>query len=193
VKCLVFKGFGCWSSLFDEKSFTYWQNNIGNLGGMVHVPCVASKQGTPQQTKTTMRTKTKTIQCFTTPSGLVFTDKAGFVETLFTPINGKTADGYFTRHKSKKRGTRAIRLFHGNGEIFAVIVSNGRDGQARSASTRNGKVWAMFCLTDHDEKYLGFDLVRYSEQGQVCVDIVDKANPINAAHDCKLTIIPFDA
>jgi hypothetical protein len=140
-----------------------------------------------------MKTKTKTIQYFTAPSGLVFTDKAGFVETLFTPINGKTADGYFTRHKSKKHGTRAIRLFHGNGEIFAVIVSNGRDGQARSASTRNGKVWAMFCLTDHDEKHLGFDTIKCSEQGRICVEIVDKANPINAEHDCKLTILPFDA
>jgi hypothetical protein len=124
-----------------------------------------------------MKTDTKKIVHFTTPNGLVFTDKAGFVETLFSPINGKTADGYFTRHKSKKHGTRAIRLFHGNGEIFAVIVSNGRDGQARSASIHNGKVWAMFCLTDHDEKYLGFDLVRYSELGQVCVDIVDAVNP----------------
>ena len=140
-----------------------------------------------------MKKQTKGIQYFTTPSGLVFTDKAGFVETLFNPINGKTADGYFTRHKSKKRGTRAIRLFHGNGEIFAVIISNGRDGQARSASARNGKVWAMFCLTDHDEKYLGFDTIKCSEQGRICVEIVDKANPINAAHDCKLTILPFDA
>jgi hypothetical protein len=27
--------------------FTYLRNVIGNLGGMVHVPFVASKQGTP--------------------------------------------------------------------------------------------------------------------------------------------------
>jgi hypothetical protein len=27
--------------------FTYLQNVIGNWCGMIHVPCVASKQGTP--------------------------------------------------------------------------------------------------------------------------------------------------
>ena len=45
------KGFRKLSIIFDEFIFTYSRNVIGNLGGIGHVPCVASRQGTPNQTK----------------------------------------------------------------------------------------------------------------------------------------------
>jgi hypothetical protein len=124
-----------------------------------------------------MKTKTKTIQYFTAPSGLVFTDKAGFVETLFTPINGKTAFGYFTRHKSAKHGTRAIKLHRGNGEVFAVIVSNGRFASLKSLSMRDGKEWALAAATSADEKLLGFDGLSYVEEINLCVGLVESMNP----------------
>jgi hypothetical protein len=54
VECLVFKGFIACQSYFNELLkyiFTYLQNVIGNSSAMIHVPCVASKQGTPTITK----------------------------------------------------------------------------------------------------------------------------------------------
>jgi hypothetical protein len=50
VKCLDLKGLVDGQAYFDELLkyiFTYLQNVIGNWCGMIHVPCVASKQGTP--------------------------------------------------------------------------------------------------------------------------------------------------
>jgi len=124
-----------------------------------------------------MKTKTKTIVHFTTPSGLVFTDKAGFIQTLFSPINGKTAFGYFTRHKSARHGTRAIKLHRGNGEVFAVIVSNGRFASLKSVSIRDGKEWALAAATSADEKLLGFDGLSYVEEINLCVELVESMNP----------------
>ena len=124
-----------------------------------------------------MKTKTKTIVHFTTPSGLVFTDKAGFIQTLFSPINGKTAFGYFTRHKSARHGTRALKLYHGSGEIFAVIVSNGRFASLKSVSIRDGKEWALAAATSADEKLLGFDGLSYVEEINLCIDLVNSMNP----------------
>jgi hypothetical protein len=54
VKCLVLKGLAVGQSYFDELLkyiFTYLQNVIGNLPAMIHVPCVASNNGTPTITK----------------------------------------------------------------------------------------------------------------------------------------------
>ena len=50
MKCLDLKGLVDGQAYFDELLkyiFTYLQNVIGNWCGMIHVPCVASKQGTP--------------------------------------------------------------------------------------------------------------------------------------------------
>jgi hypothetical protein len=49
-KCLVFKGLMACQSYFSELLkyiFTYSQIFIGNVPAMVHVPCVASNNGTP--------------------------------------------------------------------------------------------------------------------------------------------------
>jgi hypothetical protein len=54
VKCLVLKGLVDGQAYFDDLLkyiFTYLQNVIGNWGGMIHVPCVASNNGTPTITK----------------------------------------------------------------------------------------------------------------------------------------------
>jgi hypothetical protein len=56
-----FEGFRGLSIIFDEKSFTYSQNVIGNLGGIAHVPCVASN-GTPTITNDNMTTKLERLK-----------------------------------------------------------------------------------------------------------------------------------
>jgi hypothetical protein len=56
VECLVLRGLAGCQAYFDELLkyiFTYLQNVIGNLSAMIHVPCVASKQGTPTIEQTT--------------------------------------------------------------------------------------------------------------------------------------------
>jgi hypothetical protein len=54
VKCFDLRGLAVGQAYFDELLkyiFTYLQNVIGNSSAMIHVPCVASKQGTPTITK----------------------------------------------------------------------------------------------------------------------------------------------
>ena len=128
-----------------------------------------------------MTTKTKTIHYITLPSGLVFTSKRDFTETLFHPINGKTADGYFTAHKSAKHGTRSLRFHHGNGELFALIVSNGRDASARTAWKQDGKVWNLYGLTDEGKRLLGFHGKSYTGEIDACIELVNKAMERGAA------------
>jgi hypothetical protein len=57
VKCLVLKGLADGQAYLVELMkyiFTYLQNVIGNSSAMIHVPRVASKQGTPTISKPTM-------------------------------------------------------------------------------------------------------------------------------------------
>ena len=118
---------------------------------------------------------TKTIHHITLPSGLVFTSRRDFTETLFSPINGKTADGYFTIHKSAKHGTRGVKLHRGNDAPFAILVSNGRYGEAKSVSMRDGKEWTMNALTANDLIELGFHGLGYVEAINSCIELVNKA------------------
>ena len=117
----------------------------------------------------------KTIHHITLPSGLVFTSKRDFTETLFQPINGKTADGYFTIHKSAKHGTRGVKLYRGNDAPFAIIVSNGRYAELKSISIRDGKEWTMNCATGNDEIEAGFRGIGYVEAINTCIELVNKA------------------
>lgn len=117
----------------------------------------------------------KQIHYITLPSGLVFTSKRDFTEALFSPINGKTADGYFTVHKSTKHGTQALRFHRGNGELFALIISNGRDASARTAWKQDGKVWNLYGLTDEGKRLLGFHGMSYTGEVDACIGLVNKA------------------
>lgn len=108
------------------------------------------------------------------PSGLWFTSKRDFTETLFTPIEGKTAFGFYTLHTSKKYGTQSIRLRKGNGELFAIILSNGCDALARTAWEENGKVWNLYGLTDEGRKLIG------TEERQVLAGIIASVFAINS-------------
>jgi hypothetical protein len=59
---LGFEGFDSLSIIFDEKSFNYSQLIIGNFPAMFYLALVASKQGTLQQTNTTMKANMTTNQ-----------------------------------------------------------------------------------------------------------------------------------
>lgn len=119
-----------------------------------------------------MKTKEKKIirSAIQLPSGLWFTAKRDFVESLFHPIDGKTALGYYTFHKSKKYGTQAVRLRKGNGELIAVILSNGRNATARTAWEEGGKIFNLYGLTDEGRKLVG------TEETQDWVDIVERVS-----------------
>jgi hypothetical protein len=124
-----------------------------------------------------MRTKEKkAIQsAIQLPSGLHFTSKREFAETLFHPLDGKTAFGYYTFHKSKKHGTQSIRLRRANGELFALILSNGWNATARTAWEESGKVFNLYGLTDEGKKIIG------TEETQSLIEIVNRADSINSS------------
>lgn len=109
------------------------------------------------------------------PSGLYFTSKRDFTETLFCPLGGKTAFGYYTFHQSKKHGTQSIRLRRANGELFALILSNGLDATARTAWEDNTKVYNLYGLTDEGRKLIG------TEETQSLIEIVSRAAAINSS------------
>lgn len=110
------------------------------------------------------------------PSGLWFTSKRDFAETLFNPLDGKTAFGFYSFHKSKKYGTQSIRLRKGNGELFAIILSNGLSAQARTAWEEGGKVYNLYGLTDEGTRLIGLNGMSYSDEINACIEIVNKAN-----------------
>jgi len=135
------------------------------------------RHATTNKPKTKMRTKEKKgIQsAIQLPSGLWFTSKREFTETLFRPLEGKTAFGYYTFHKSKKYGTQSIRFRRANGELFALILSNGWDATARTAWEESGKVFNLYGLTDEGRKIIG------TGDTQSLIEIVNLAAAINSS------------
>lgn len=91
-------------------------------------------------------------------------------DTLFNPINGKTADGEYKVYKN------GIRLYKPNGELFAYIVTHDFAPFIVSAYMYNGKPRYMFALSSPDEIYFGFDNLSYREKQQVIENTVDSLN-----------------
>jgi hypothetical protein len=94
-------------------------------------------------------------------NGLKFAKNSDeLVSTLFQ--SGGTASGTY---KSGKNGTN---LYMPNGELFAYIVHNSRQGYfAVSAGMHNGKPFYMHGTTEQAEKYLRLDTLRYSDTAEV--------------------------
>ena len=88
-------------------------------------------------------------------NGLTFAKNANeLVESLFINDGTGTASGLY---KTTKRGTK---LYKPNGELFAYIVHNSKQGYfVVSASMREGKPFYMFSICSLDEKYLGIDKI----------------------------------
>jgi hypothetical protein len=104
---------------------------------------------------------------------LIFNDRAycqndkEFTESLFHPINGRTANGFYERTGG------GIRLFNLQHELFAFIKSPNKQTEAFVVSAYNyaGQVRYMHALTSTAEKYLGFDPLTYSEMYGACAAV----------------------
>lgn len=83
-------------------------------------------------------------------NGNYFVHQKDFTDTLFNPLNGQTASGFYKTTKDKI-------LFHkANGELFAAFVKNSKFTGIVSACKQNNKIWYMQALNYHDaEKYFG--------------------------------------
>lgn len=83
-------------------------------------------------------------------NGNYFVVQKEFTNTLFNPLNGKTASGFYKITKDKI-------LFHkADGELFAAFVKNAKFTGIVSATKQNGKIWYMQALCSYDaNKYFG--------------------------------------
>lgn len=123
-----------------------------------------------------MKTKAKE-KYFATPSGMIFTSRKGFVDTLFDPIEGKTASGYYKKRKAK--GNLILNLYTPDNALFAIAITDGINGQCRTAERLdNGKVWAMHGLSSIDSEKLGMDKLTYSCQSNYWVKIIKNIHAI---------------
>ncbi len=76
--------------------------------------------------------------------------KAAVVDSLFRPVNGRTASGFY---KTRKTG---VAFHKADGALFAFLVCN-RHGERFfvSASTDSGRPRYMFSTSTPDEERLG--------------------------------------
>lgn len=83
-------------------------------------------------------------------NGNSFTTQKEFADSLFNPLNGKTASGFYKITKDKI-------LFHkADGELFAAFVKNSKFTGIVSATKQNGKTWYMQALCSYDaNKWFG--------------------------------------
>jgi len=79
-------------------------------------------------------------------------------ETLFRPINGRTASGTFKKLKNQ------IRFFDLSGKLFAALVKNRHDEIMLVTAADTGKgIFYSFALSTADEKRLGLSELSYSQ------------------------------
>lgn len=84
-------------------------------------------------------------------NGLTFVrGSRALTNTLYQPINGKTADGFYRVHRN------AVRLYKPNGDLFAAIVKFSDSGSCGfvSAGTHDGKPYFMQGMCSLDEDFL---------------------------------------
>ena len=103
-------------------------------------------------------------------NGLKFAkNNSELVDSLFA--SGGTCAGLYKRTKN---GTK---LYMPNGELFAYIVHNPKQGYfAVSAGIRNGKAFYLFSTTGAGERYLKLDTVPYLEQSDMIREFAEKFN-----------------
>lgn len=80
--------------------------------------------------------------------------KKALTDTLFSPINGKTADGYYT---VKPDGV-LIHAANGDPRVFIVdrTPDKPRSAWAVTVHAHNGRVRYMHALCSADERFAGF-------------------------------------
>ena len=80
--------------------------------------------------------------------------KKALTDTLFNPVDGKTADGYYT----VKPGGVLLHAANGDPRVFIVDRTPGRplSAWAVTAHTHNGRVRYMHALSSTDERFADF-------------------------------------
>jgi hypothetical protein len=91
-----------------------------------------------------------------------FTTKEKLIDTLFHPINGKTADGFY------KKRARGILFSRPSGEPWFFLVAN-KWGERFfvSCGQVNGRTVYMHSMSERDEQAVGIDGLRYSQKGEL--------------------------
>lgn len=75
-------------------------------------------------------------------------------ETLFKPLNGKTASGHYTRHKGR------VMFYKANGELFAAFIySRALTSLVTASKDSKGKVWYMQSICSLDAQRFGLDVM----------------------------------
>lgn len=96
----------------------------------------------------------------------VFTTKEKLIDTLFEPIYGKTAAGFY------KKRARGILFSRPNGEPWFFLVAN-KWGERFfvSCGQLNGRFFYMHDLSHRDEEALGIEKLKYSQKGELAQSI----------------------
>jgi hypothetical protein len=94
-----------------------------------------------------------------TPQVYFCNNAAAATETLFQPINGRTASGTFKKLKNQ------VRFFDLSGKLFAALVKNRHNETllVSAADTDNGVLYS-FALSNSDKKRLGLSEFSYSQE-----------------------------
>lgn len=82
--------------------------------------------------------------------------KADIVETLFKPINGRTASGYYTRGKGRNRN--GINFYYADGTPAVAVINyqnKGREFGFHSFSACPEGIRTMYSICTSDKKRLG--------------------------------------
>lgn len=106
----------------------------------------------------------------TTPDIYFCNTTAAATETLFKPINGRTASGTFKKLKNQ------VRFFDLSGKLFAALVKNRHDEILLVSATDKEKgILYSFALTTPDEKRLGFSGLSYIQETELVENLWETA------------------
>lgn len=100
------------------------------------------------------------MQIIHTAPGFAFVPKGRELDTLFQPIDGRTAAGTY------KRTAGGVTFYTLSGEPFAHLVTN-RHGErffVTASRASDGRVWYMHALSTVDAERLGLAGLTYSEE-----------------------------
>ena len=93
-----------------------------------------------------------------TLNGSYFVEGAkALAETLFNPLNGKTAAGYYKRLKGR------VMFYKPDGTLFAAFVHNAWFTGLVSASSCDGKLFYMHGLATIAESAFGLSELSYGQ------------------------------
>lgn len=109
-------------------------------------------------------------------NGLVFVrGSRALTDTLFTPINGKTADGFY------RVVGNAVRLFRPDGTLFAAVVRFRNSSLCGfvSAGMRDGKAFFMNGMNSLDEDFLRLPK-SYSAECELAASIIKQAHKVQS-------------